>query len=67
MNLLQEEREIIVQNEIANNEIIFELKKHLATYMIPSKIFYKKSLPLVPSDRNKINKEILKEDIINNI
>ncbi|RXJ97299.1 AMP-dependent synthetase [Malaciobacter molluscorum] len=55
------------KNEIANNEIIFELKKHLATYMIPSKIFYKKSLPLVPSDRNKINKEILKEDIINNI
>ncbi|RXJ86747.1 AMP-binding protein [Arcobacter sp. CECT 8985] len=55
------------RSELASNEIIFELKKHLASYMIPSKIFYKKSLPLVPSDRNKINKESLKEDLINNV
>ncbi|RXK00994.1 AMP-dependent synthetase [Arcobacter sp. CECT 8986] len=65
------EEEIILvyssRSEIPENEIIFELKKHLATYMIPSKVFYRKSLPLVPSDRNKINKEVLKEDIVNNI
>jgi hypothetical protein len=32
--------------------------------MIPSKIIYKKSLPLVPSDKNKINKEELKKEFI---
>ena len=35
--------------------------------MIPSKIIYKKSLPLVPSDRNKINKEELKSELLDNI
>ncbi|AXH09903.1 AMP-dependent synthetase [Malaciobacter halophilus] len=65
------EEEIVLvyssRSELPVNEIVFELKKHLASYMIPSKIFYNKSLPLVPSDKNKINKEILKENIINNI
>lgn len=65
------EEEIVLvyssKNEIPVNEILFELKNHLASYMIPSKIIYNKSLPLVPSDKNKINKEILKQNIINNI
>ena len=42
----------------------FELKKHLASYMIPSKIIYKKSLPLIPSDKNKINIDELKKELI---
>jgi acyl-CoA synthetase (AMP-forming)/AMP-acid ligase II len=50
--------------ELNSSEILFELKKHLASYMIPSKIVYKKSLPLVPSDKNKINKEELKKEIL---
>lgn len=58
------EEEIIMvyssMSEIAPKEIIFELKKHLASYMIPSRIIYKKSLPLVQSDKNKINKDALK-------
>ena len=37
--------------EISEKEIIFELKKHLASYMIPSRVVYRKSLPLVQSDR----------------
>jgi len=64
------EEEIVMvysaSSEIVSKEITFELKKHLASYMIPSKIIYKKSLPLVPSDRNKINKEELKKEILDN-
>jgi acyl-CoA synthetase (AMP-forming)/AMP-acid ligase II len=64
------EEEIIMvytsKNEISKNEILFELKKHLASYMIPSKIIYKKSLPLVQSDKNKIDKEELKRELSSN-
>ena len=62
------EEEIVMvyssRSELAPKEITFELKKHLASYMIPSKIIYKKSLPLVPSDKNKINKEELKNELL---
>ena len=52
--------------QISSKEIIFELKQHLASYMIPSKIIYRKSLPLVPSDKNKINKNELKKELLEN-
>ncbi len=62
------EEEIVLvysaRSELAPKEITFELKKHLASYMIPNKIIYKKSLPLVPSDKNKINKEELKNELL---
>ena len=62
------EEEIVLvyssSSELNSGEILFELKKHLASYMIPSKIIYKKSLPLIPSDKNKINKEELKKELI---
>ena len=62
------EEEIIMvysaKTEVNSSEILFELKKHLASYMIPSKIIFKKSLPLIPSDKNKINKEELKKELI---
>lgn len=61
------EEEIVLvytgKNELNSSEILFELKNHLASYMLPSKIIYKKSLPLVPSDKNKINKEELKKEL----
>jgi len=64
----QIEEEIIMiyssKTELSSNEILFELKKHLASYMIPSKIIYKKSLPLVQSDKNRINKEELKKEYL---
>ncbi len=64
------EEEIVMvyssRSELAPKEITFELKKHLASYMIPSKIIYKKSLPLIPTDKNKINKEELKQEILYN-
>ncbi len=62
------EEEIVLvysaKSQITTNEILFELKKHLASYMIPEKIIFKKSMPLVPSDKNKINKEELKKELL---
>ena len=48
------------ENEIVKNIIIFELKKHLPNYMIPTIIMYKKNLPL---HYGKINKDELKKEI----
>ncbi|WP_428026698.1 AMP-binding protein [Arcobacter sp.] len=65
------EEEIVLvysaRSELSSKEITFELKKHLASYMIPSKIIYKKSLPLIPSDKNKINKQELKKEVLETI
>jgi len=66
-NELIEEEIVMVYSavsEITEKEILFELKKHLASYMIPSRVVYKKSLPLVQSDKNKINKEALKKALL---
>ncbi|MBU2869819.1 AMP-binding protein [Colwellia sp. E2M01] len=49
-------------SKVPEKEIIFELKKHLASYMVPSRVIYKKSLPLVQTDKNKINKAVLKKE-----
>lgn len=63
----QIEEEIVMvysaSSEISEKEIAFELKKHLASYMVPSRIVYRKSLPLVQSDQNQINKDELKREI----
>ncbi len=62
------EEEIVLvysaSSEIAKNEIIFEMKKHIPNYMLPSIIVYKKSIPL---HYGKINKAALKEEIIENL
>ena len=65
-NELIEEEIVMVYSsasEIAPKEIIFELKKHLASYMIPSRVIYKKSLPLIQSDKNQVNKDELKREL----
>lgn len=65
-NELIEEEIVMVYSaisEIPEKEIIFELKRHLASYMIPSRVVYKKSLPLVQSDKNRINKDRLKQEL----
>ncbi len=65
------EEEIVMvyssRSEIPPKEITFELKNHLASYMIPNRIIYKKSLPLIPSDKNKINKEELKAELLDSL
>ncbi|HCH23608.1 MAG TPA: AMP-dependent synthetase [Oceanospirillaceae bacterium] len=50
-------------SEMSDKEIQFELKKHLASYMLPSRILFKKSLPLVQSDKNRVNKEALQKEL----
>ncbi|EPJ53484.1 MAG: AMP-dependent synthetase and ligase [Osedax symbiont Rs2] len=65
-NELIEEEIVMVYSavsEISGEEILFELKKHLASYMIPGRVIYKRSLPLVQSDKNKINKDELKREL----
>lgn len=63
----QIEEEIVMvysaNSEISEEEILFELKKHLASYMIPSRVVYKRFLPLVQSDKNQVNKDELKREL----
>ena len=63
----QIEEEVVMvysaDKEITQKEILFELKKHLASYMLPSKVVFKRSLPLVQSDKNRINKDELKREM----
>lgn len=66
-NELIEEEIVLVYSafsEIPEKEILFELKKHLASYMIPSRVVYRKSLPLVQSDKNQVNKDELKRELV---
>ncbi len=62
------EEEIVLvyssKSEIPKNELIFELKKHLPSYMIPTVIIYKLNMPIKQDDKNKIDKKILKDEII---
>ncbi len=51
-------------SEIPKNELLFELKKHLPAYMIPSVVVYKRSIPL---HYGKINKAMLKDEVLQNI
>lgn len=66
----QIEEEIVMvysaPSALSEKEITFELKKHLAAYMVPTKIVYRKSLPLVQSDQNLINKDELKRELTGN-
>ena len=50
--------------EIPKNEIIFELKKHLPNHMIPSIIVYKEKLAHVSPNEMKVDKELLKKEVL---
>ncbi|OQX60274.1 MAG: AMP-dependent synthetase [Helicobacteraceae bacterium 4484_230] len=62
------EEEIIMvygaKQELARNEIIFELKKHLPNYMIPEQIIYRKSMPFKSMHDHKIDKDALKQELL---
>ena len=47
--------------EVAKNEILFELKKHLPNHMIPARTIHRTSLP---KTGNKIDKKILKKELL---
>lgn len=57
------EEEIVMvysaRSEISDKEILFELKQHLASYMLPSRIIFMKSLPMVQSDKSQVDKQAL--------
>jgi acyl-CoA synthetase (AMP-forming)/AMP-acid ligase II len=62
------EEEIVLaysaHNELSKNEILFELKKHLPNHMIPSIIVYKQSLPLTSPSGGKVDKEVLRKEVV---
>jgi len=63
-NELIEEEIVLVYSattEVAKNEILFELKKHLPNHMIPAKTIHKTNLP---KNGNKIDKKILKKELL---
>ena len=64
----QIEEEIVMvygsKNELAKNEILFELKKHLPNYMLPAQIVYKKSMPLKSLHEKEIDKEVLRREFL---
>ena len=51
--------------QISETEILFELNKHLAAYMIPARVVYRKFLPMMQNDCNRVNKDILKQELAN--
>jgi len=62
------EEEIIMvygaKSELARNEILFELKKHLPNYMLPGEIVYQKSMPLKSLHEKQIDKEVLRKEFL---
>jgi acyl-coenzyme A synthetase/AMP-(fatty) acid ligase len=62
------EEEIVLaysaSKEIAKNELLFELKKHLPNHMIPSRIFYKQKLPKISPNSDKIDKDAIKKEVL---
>ncbi len=50
--------------EIPKKEIVFELKKHLPSYMIPAQIIFKANMPMQSKDKDKIDKKALKEEVL---
>ena len=62
------EEEIVLvysaKSKIPLNEMIFELKKHLATYMVPTRIEYRENLPLKASHHEVVDKNLLKSEFL---
>jgi len=62
------EEEIVMvygaKSELARNEILFELKKHLPNYMLPGEIVYKKSMPLKSLHEKQVDKEVLRKEFL---
>jgi acyl-coenzyme A synthetase/AMP-(fatty) acid ligase len=62
-----EEKIVLVYSgpsKLSSNEILFELKKHLANHMIPAIIIYKKSIPL---HFGSVDKQSLKQEVLQSV
>jgi len=65
-----EERIVMVyggKKELPKNEILFELKKHLPNYMLPSEIVYRKNMPLKSTHSRQIDKKVLRVEFMASI
>lgn len=65
-----EEKIVLVysaEEKIPQNELLFELKKHLAVYMIPAIIEHKSSLPIKQSHHEEVDINTLKSNLISKI
>ncbi len=62
------EEEIVMvygsKTELARNEILFELKKHLPNYMLPEQIVYRKTMPLKSLHGKQVDKEMLRREFM---
>ncbi len=62
------EEEIVLvygaSTELARNEILFELKKHMPNYMLPEQIVYRKNMPLKSLHDKQIDKDALKKEFL---
>jgi len=62
------EEEIVLvytaKSKIPLNEMNFELKKHLATYMMPSVIEFREELPLKASHHEVVDKGLLRKEFL---
>ncbi len=66
-NELIEEEIVLVYSasqEVAKNEILFELKKHLPNHMIPAIVLYKQKLSQTNTNGVKFDKKSLKKEVI---
>ena len=65
------EEEIILvyggDRELAKNEILFELKKHLPNYMLPSQIIYDPDMPRESIHSKEIDRKRLREKFLETI
>ncbi len=52
--------------ELARNEILFEVKKHLPNYMLPEQIVYRKILPFKSLHEKEIDREEIKRGFLTN-
>ncbi len=63
------EEEIVMvyaaKKEIPKNEILFELKKHLPNYMLPSQIIFDTNMPRKSLHSKQIDKEVLRKKFLN--
>jgi len=62
------EEEIVLvytaKDELAKNEILFELKKHLPHYMLPEQIVYKQIMPLKSLHGKEVDKGVLRKEFL---
>ncbi len=62
------EEEIVLiysaRSELAKNEILFELKKHLPNYMLPEQIEYRLTMPLKSLHEKEVDKEVLRREFM---